>query len=294
MKLMLAAKVTKPEALRFPLLASPKIDGVRAVVLGGTVYSRNMKPIPNAHVQRLFGREELEGLDGELVVGEPYGPDVFRRTTSGVMSRDGEPDVTFWVFDQIANRPFEARYDGLRQRIGNLPTRQRDLVRRVLHLLQPHAAALQEFEEKCLAQGYEGVMLRDPDGPYKHGRSTEREGYLLKLKRFEDAEAAVHGWEELMENLNPATRNAAGKLERSSAKAGKRGKGVLGALHVCCLSTGQEFAIGTGFTDEERASLWAMREKLEGKIVRYRYFPTGAKDKPRFPIFAGFRDPIDL
>lgn len=61
---MLSATVTEVAALRFPLLASHKLDGIRALVLGGVVVSRNLKPIPNRHVQALFGRREYEGLDG--------------------------------------------------------------------------------------------------------------------------------------------------------------------------------------------------------------------------------------
>lgn len=55
--------------LRFPLLASAKLDGVRAVVRDGVVYSRSNKPIPNAYVQQKFSR--FEHFDGELIVGDP-------------------------------------------------------------------------------------------------------------------------------------------------------------------------------------------------------------------------------
>jgi DNA ligase-1 len=48
--------------LRFPLWLSPKLDGIRALVINGVVMSRSLKPIPNQHVQSLFGH--LEGYDG--------------------------------------------------------------------------------------------------------------------------------------------------------------------------------------------------------------------------------------
>ena len=89
---MLAAK-TDGKGLSYPLLASPKLDGVRALIINGIVMSRSFKPIPNAHVQELFGRPEYNGLDGELIVGAPTDKDVYRNTTSGVMSQAGEPDV---------------------------------------------------------------------------------------------------------------------------------------------------------------------------------------------------------
>ena len=83
--------------LRYPVFAQPKLDGIRVIIKNGVVYSRSLKPIPNKHVQALFGH--LEGVDGELIVGNPTAHDVFQKTTSGVMSKDGEPDVTLYAFD---------------------------------------------------------------------------------------------------------------------------------------------------------------------------------------------------
>ena len=94
------------------------------------------------------------------------------------------------------------------------------------------AAQLAAYEEKCLAEGYEGVMIRTPDSPYKCGRSTEREGWLLKIKRFEDDEAVVLETYEGLSNLNPAERDAFGRTKRSSCKENKVGRGELGGFVV--------------------------------------------------------------
>jgi DNA ligase-1 len=154
--------------------------------------------------------------------------------------------------------------------------------------------AILTWEESYLATGYEGVMLRHPDGPYKHGRSTAKEAWLLKVKRFVDAEAKVIGFSEAQHNANEAKRNELGQLERSSHKAGKVGKQTLGALMVKDLKTGVEFDIGTGFTADQRHLLWCIGENLIGKVVKYKSQPTGVKDKPRFPVFLGFRDKVDM
>lgn len=138
------------------------------------------------------------------------------------------------------------------------------------------------------------VMLRHPDGPYKHGRSTAKEGWLLKVKRFEDSEARIIGFSELMHNANEAKRNELGHLERSSKKAGKQGAQVLGSFIVKDLKTGVEFDIGTGFTASQRQELWNVGDNLLGRIIKYKSQPTGVKDKPRFPVFLGFRDNRDL
>jgi DNA ligase 1 len=63
---MRGVKPTK-ELIQFPYLVSPKIDGLRALVKDGVVYSKTMKPIPTRRVQELFGH--LHGADAELTVG---------------------------------------------------------------------------------------------------------------------------------------------------------------------------------------------------------------------------------
>lgn len=290
MKPMLACK-TEGTGLAYPVLASPKLDGVRALIIDGTVLSRTFKPIPNAYVQSTFGRAEYNGLDGELIVGSATAPDCIRATTSGVMSSDGAPDVRFHVFDDFTS-PADAFFDrwhGSRIRAEGC----QGLVS-VPHVELTSDSELRAYEERCLLDGYEGVMLRSPQGPYKHGRSTAREGWLLKLKRFEDSEAVVLGVVEQMRNGNAAMLDNLGHTSRSSHKAGLLGKGTLGALQVRDIKTGVEFEIGTGFDAATRASLWSRASALPGSIVKYKFFPTGSKERPRFPVFLAFRDPMDM
>ena len=111
-KPMLAVEVNF-DKLRYPVYAQPKLDGIRVVVKDGIVYSRSLKAIPNKHVQTLFSH--LNGLDGELIVGNPTAHDVFQKTTSGVMSKEGEPDVTLYAFDMWnqTDKTYESRYNTL-------------------------------------------------------------------------------------------------------------------------------------------------------------------------------------
>lgn len=290
MKPMLAAK-TDGKGLSYPLLASPKLDGVRALIINGIVMSRSFKPIPNAHVQELFGRPEYNGLDGELIVGAPTDKDVYRNTTSGVMSQAGEPDVSYHVFDKFDHGGgFHDRLRASQEIIGRLnPVIP---VVPVEHRFIACEQTLLALEEQYLADGYEGVMLRQQNGPYKHGRSTEREGWLLKLKRFDDSEAVILSAYELMHNANEAMQNELGYTERSSHKSGMVGKGVLGGLSVRDVYSGVEFDIGTGFDQASREALWKQREMLSGKVIKYKFFASGVKDKPRFPVYLGFREDL--
>ena len=117
-------------------------------------------------------------------------------------------------------------------------------VEKILPVEIRDAAQLAAYEEDCLAEGYEGVMIRTPDSPYKCGRSTEREGWLLKIKRFEDAEAVVLETYEGMSNHNEAQRDAFGRTKRSSAQAGKVGRGELGGFVVSAVDSNVVFRLG--------------------------------------------------
>ena len=271
--------------LKFPVLASPKLDGVRAIVRDGVVLSRALKPIPNKWVQQRFSH--LEHFDGELIVGASNHPDVLRTTTSGVMRVEGEPDVSFHVFDHVENhaRLYTVRYDLLEEdtEINVFVVPQHELM---------NTFELNAFEHEVLAEGYEGVMLRHPDAPYKFGRSTAREGYLLKVKRFHDAEFEIVGFEEEMFNANEATTSELGRTKRSSHKANKIPKGRLGALVLKYGDT--TFNCGTGFNDAERENIWAERERYLGQFAKIKYFAHGIKDVPKLPSFLGIRDVRDM
>ena len=257
-----------------------------------------MKPIPNGFVQDYLGQSKFHGLDGELTVGPANDKNVMQATTSGVMSRDGEPDFTFWVFDfwTDGQMPYGERLRLMERAFKDGALGQYPRIRLLKQTLIQNELELKAFEAVTLEQGFEGVMIRDPKGVYKFGRSTAREGYLLKVKRFADGEAVVIGVEELMHNANEATLDELGFTKRSTHQAGKVPMGTLGALKVRDLESGIEFNIGTGYTAAQRAELWAMFHAgtLLNKIAKYKHFEVGVKEAPRFPVFQGFRDPRDI
>jgi DNA ligase-1 len=101
--------------VKYPCLVSPKLDGIRALVLDGKLVSRNLKPIPNAYVRETIERyaDILEGFDGEPVVGSPTAENCFNMSSSGIMSREGEPDFKFYVFDRVGEEPYHKRLASL-------------------------------------------------------------------------------------------------------------------------------------------------------------------------------------
>lgn len=291
-KPLLGYTVEDMNKLKYPVLASPKLDGIRALNLGNGLVSRNLKLIPNDHIQSLFGGKEYEGFDGELIIGSPTAPNCYQVTNSGVMSKEGEPDVTYYVFDRtdIPLADYSDRLLALRG-LDEYPKCQTKLVD---HALIIDSDSLLAYEESCLAEGYEGIMVRNPAAPYKFGRSTATKGELGKVKRFIDSEAEVIGMQELTKNTNQKTVDNLGHSERSSHKENMVPQRTLGALIVKDLKTGVQFNIGSGFTAAQRQEIWDLGAAYMGTIVKYKSFPIGVKDLPRFPIFLGTRDRIDI
>ena len=289
---MLACSAPKNlDTLPYPLLASVKLDGIRCIIKDGIAYSRTLKPIRNKHIQSILGRPEYNGLDGELIVGDPTASDCMRVTNSGVMAIEGKPDFRYYVFD-MWNR--SVPYNKV---LMQILTMELDYVIPLTQRICKQPKTVNAREEEALAAGYEGLILRRSDSPYKFGRSTLKEGYLLKLKRYCQEEAIVIGFEPLQHNGNDAEINALGYTQRSSVQGNKIDLPLLGNLIVKGMFQDQPnviFSIGTGFTLFEREKLWEQREDLIGKIVTYKFFPTGSKDKPRHPVYKSFRDPEDL
>ena len=297
-KPMLAGKVDLAK-LKYPAIASPKLDGIRCIIKGGVALSRSLKPIPNRYVQRILGNHNLNGLDGELIVGDATAKDCYNVTQSAIMSADGEPVFTYWIFDYVSST------DGYLSRYYNVPMRGvlnkniywakgRCFVQQLSQQYIYDEEKLKSYQESCLEQGFEGVMLRDPNGRYKYGRSTTKEGYLLKLKTFEDSEARIIDFIPMYHNDNVATKNILGYTERSSHQANKQQLDTLGALVVIDINSLVKFEIGTGFSNDQRKSIWDSRGNLLHSIVKYKYFPVGVKEKPRHPVFLGFRTEEDM
>ncbi len=234
---------------------SEKLDGVRAYWDGKQFISRqgNLYHAPDWFVETLPDTP----LDGELWLNRKK----FQRTVSIVRRQDKSDlwkEIRFLVFDAPAIKdPFEKRLQAIREMMGDkkhpyVAQHEHVLCRNLEHL----AAELTRVE----ALGGEGLMLREPGSMYETGRSST----LLKVKTFHDAEATVIGHQEGL---------------------GKH-KSRLGALQVR-LADGTEFAVGTGFSDRERAA-----PPVVGSVITFRYQELSDAGVPRFPSYVGVRHDV--
>jgi DNA ligase 1 len=269
------------ENLKYPVLCTFKYDGIRCVRKDGQALSRKLKPIPNNYVREKL-EEEIDceyDLDGELICEGG-----FNTIQSSIMKGEGRPKFKYYIFDVITELPYVDRMSLLKSL--ELP----NFCEKVLPVQISTPEELRGYEEAAIDLGYEGVMLRSPYGPYKFGRSTLREAYLLKLKRFTDAEGIVEDVEEMMHNENPAEINELGLTKRSTHKEGMRPAGILGAFIV--RYDNNLVKVSTGLTMEQRQEYW--HENCIGKIVKFKFQESGKKELPRFPVFIGFRHPDDM
>src|SRR5208283_4092665 len=115
-KPMLACTLESMDTLKFPVLATQKLDGIRCLIMDGRAVSRNFKPIQNAYIQKQLSWGLPDGLDGELILEGKQ----FNEVSSAVMSEDGKPDFRYYVFDYVSgelDKPYNERMAELKNLI---------------------------------------------------------------------------------------------------------------------------------------------------------------------------------
>ncbi len=286
MRPILGAKAESLYDIRLPCFASYKVDGWRAIWQGLEFFTRSGKCIPNRAL-RAFAQQCVTpvGWDGEIIVGEPCGPGVFTRTDKFCKTANAPipaSGVRFYVFDNcLLQRPFYDRSSSLYD--------QPPFIYRLDQKLIETYEQLAEFEAEAVALGYEGIVTRLPTGRYKNGRSTMREQYLVKVKRYIDEEVKVLALEEKMHNANPAYVSELGYTKRTSHREGKVPAGVLGALVVDW--RGKELRVGTGWDADFAKWAWEHPDDVVGHTGTIRFSPP-TKDLPRQPVWKTLRSDL--
>lgn len=279
--------------VKFPVFASPKIDGIRGLAQAGALYSRTLKRIPSKQAQSLFGK--YRGLDGELTEGWPIGHDLFNRTSSVVRSANVEADLHYHVFDHVRestiNDPFIERFVRVTEFVANANNPRLHLVP---HYLCRNLEELLYLEEEVLLMGYEGLMLRNPYGHYKpYARATMLEGLMFKLKRFVDTEGEIIGFREGKINLNEQVRDERGYAHRSSSKEGKINSGMVGT--ILCKWNDRVVKVAPGsFRKDMLRHMWENQDEFIGAMLKFRFFNFGIVNELRFARALGLRAEFDM
>lgn len=286
------------DRISYPIFVSTKLDGRRNIINPvGTPLSRTGKLLPNQHTRKIIREANLIGMDGELICGSPTDPNAMQKAHSAFSSVHGEPDFTFHIFDdwrrgKLAYKDYWPELEAMRQALPSWATI-------VPQLIISSPENLSDFVKQVTAEGYEGAVIRSLLSPYKHGRSTWNQGWMLKAKEYETTEGQIVGLKEAKHNANDADQDELGYTKRSSTASGKIPAGTLGSFIVKCPSVAEPFGVATGgLTAEEKQVLWNKRNGSDtciNSLITFKHFAqSGVRKKPRHAQFVAFRDSTDL
>ncbi len=234
-------------------LVSEKLDGVRAYWDGQTLRFRSGRLI--AAPDWFTASLPKTALDGELWLGRGRFDEI-----SGIVRHRVPVDadwraVRYMIFDLPGSvDTFATRSEHIKQVLLQAP---RPWLQVVAQQRVPDAAALQNLLAQTVNGGGEGLVMHRANALWSPGRSDA----LLKLKPMPDEDARV-------------VAHLPGK---------GRHQGRMGALLLETLK-GQRFALGTGFTDDQRTD-----PPPVGAFVTYRYRDRTPRGLPKFASFLRLR-----
>lgn len=286
--------------------AQPKIDGLRVLAsvdllpLSRSGKEHKLKPLR----AWLRAHPSLRGVDGEVVTGHTYHEGSFRESMSGARAADGSREFTFFMFDYfLDSMPYLERYGHIAELYHRFGEFQEGDEYHAKLVLTPTSKLytmeqINEYEEACIVQGWEGAMLRRNGPVYKFGRATTLEGGLTKLKRTEDSEAVVIGYEPWYQNNNTPNLSPLGYSTRTGHLAGLQPMERLGSWK-CELLTDRtvKFDVGVmrGVSHADRDRLWADRDAYIGRIFKFAHQGYGGGyTKPRQPVFLNWRSAAEF
>lgn len=257
-----------------------KLNGVRATLYNGQLIARSGVPFKGLdHILKELRWADCAhiALDGELTLADTHGlrdNEAFREAT-GILNSDDEhkTGICFTIFDAIPYADFDSAnpkvsYSHRRTILNEVEemVSNSECVR-VLPVLY-HGKDLRKIDElleQMVREDKEGLML-NTDVPYKR---TRHKG-ILKIKRFYTMDLPITGAEE-----------GSGRL------AGRLGAFVLDYK-------GNEVKVGSGFTDEQRATYWQQRDSIAGTLCEVKYKEISSDkntgfESLQFPVFVQLR-----
>lgn len=301
------------DAVIFPCGVQPKIDGVRAMDLDGTLTGRSLDPFEGFGITDYFSGL-FTGGDGEMTLGDkPNSDERLCSLTTGAMGRFNDvtemADLHWWLFDLVeedtVNLPYGQRYDKLTYAVGVANHKRIHLVpMEIAH----NRAELNAIIARFFTEGYEGAIIRNLNAKYKEGRATKKNQELWRVKSWADFEILVTGITEGQVNQNEAKKNTLGRTERSSAKDGMVPNGQVGSIQgtlisdVHCPITGKllfkkglPITAGSGnMTVKEAIDYWQNPHKIVKHFAKIKHMTHGVKDLPRFPTYMSHRLKADM
>ena len=245
-----------------PHIIQPKYDGFRCRVVPTETGTLLLSSEENLffsvpHINEMFDNLRIEDeLDGELYVHGMSFDELSSILSRTVNLHPDYKQVEFHCFDvindlcQIDRILFIDKLKGLHPKLQISP-----------FYVANNLSEIMFIYDDLLKNNYEGIIVRHFENYYERKRSTR----VMKFKPKKSDEYTIINFEEEF-TVNGKPKN------------------TLGAL-VLASNDGQVFNVGTGFTQEQRQTLWNNREYLPGSICKINYQHLTDKKVPRFPVF---------
>ena len=162
--------------------------------------SRSQKPM-NVHFD-MVGFDINRVYDGEIMARGRMGNRDFSRTSGIINSKSADKsELMYFVYDILDDQmSYKDRRKELLEIKGN--TSPNVVILKVLDKITiypnpDYNYRLDEWLDKIVSRGGEGVMLRDPEAPYHHSKNSgDRKNYLLKYKKTRTCDLRIIGWNE--------------------------------------------------------------------------------------------------
>ena len=253
------------KSIKFPCYTQRKYDGTRCVAISGKgLFSRNKKRYP--HLDHIVA--EINKLPSTIILdGELYSDTLTFQEIVGIVKRETlkegdekkQLQIKLHVYDIINEAPYELRYTNLQILFNKYKFQHLVLVKSDICESEE---AIKELHARYVAEGFEGLMLRNKTGLYKNSRAVD----LQKFKEFFDGEFKIVGYKE--------------------------GEGLEAGcvIWVCEAENGLQFACRPRGTREERVELYSNGDKYVGKKLTVRYQEMTDSNVPRFPVGIAIRD----
>jgi DNA ligase-1 len=278
--------------LKFPLLVSYKLDGIRCIFKDGQMYSRALKQFPNIKLRERFAylaklsKEKNIILDGELLAKS-----LTFNELSGItrqLDKELPEDLFFYCFDAIHQEDFLMSF---KTRTTFLETLEISKYMGILEQVMINFPEdINTLYGQALAWGCDGLILRDPEGRYKFGRGTIKEGLIYKMKPFQTFDAKIIGIIQATEVREGAEKKI-NELGRSVTSKKKDDRILIEkAAAFIVMYEGKELKVTIAMTDEEKMEVWKNQKKYLGRMIEYKGMLVGAKDLPRHPVYIRMRD----
>jgi len=304
-------------SLSYPLLASTKMDGCRLLFKQGKIVTRSLKPLPNIQLNQKFEYIRKYSEKNNLILdGELFSPGVpFQFIVSCFMTEDynakqsikkwtelcQEHDyfitreevfskLMFYCFDIIANEdntfPFRGRWPTCHTLAKHFP----DIMVGVNQRLVINKKEVESYFEEVLKDGFEGLILRNPESLYKFGRATIKENIAYKLKPWATIDSKIIGFIQATQ-VNEDAEKTVNELGRSRTSKRQEDRHTIDKAQAFVVDfNGKELSVPIAMPDEKKEYIWQHQDEYLNKYVEYKYMTVGMKDLPRIPKMIRMRE----